>query len=329
MQGIRIIGGADLLKLGVTNIAQLRPILGVNEDMTLAHNATLRKDEWERVDERVNDVMRERLTIVDDMRSRGLVKSVGLGTTLRVTERLEQFDPAQVSYDGDTAPQRDRPSFLRDTIPVPVISKDFQIGFRQLEASRTLGEPLDLTAASSATRRVRDRMQDVAVNGFGHGPDGNNIPGLITAANRQTLTLGTDWDASGADIIDDVQRMLASAYAVNLFGPFVLYVPKNYWATLQEDYSTQKGERTFIERIMAFEDVEAVRPLDSLPDDNVVLVQMTEDVLHWTEAQAVASIQWEKNLFVTIFRVIAIGGPHIKSMETEDSTTIHGIIHLS
>lgn len=325
----RLIGAEDLIERGITNLAQLRPVLAHNMDPLVVTNATLRKDEWETIDTRVNEVMRERLTIVDDLRGRGLVTPVGLGTTLRVTERLEDFGGADVSYDGDTAPTRDKPSFLRDTIPVPVISKDFQISWRQLEASRTRGEPLDTTAAALAARKVRDRLQDLFVNGFGHGPAGGSIPGLVNAANRQTVSLGTDWDLSGADIVADVLRMLEAAYAVNLFGPFFIYVPKNYWAVLQEDYSTAKGDRTFIQRILAFEDVEQVRPLDTLADDNVIMVQMTEDVLDLSEAQAITTVQWDKNPFVTNFRVLAVGGPHIKSMETEDGTTIHGIIHLS
>jgi uncharacterized linocin/CFP29 family protein len=324
----RLIGAEELIAQGVTNLARMRPVLADNAD-PIASNATLRKDEWEQIDARVNEVMRERLTIVDDLRGRGLVQPVSLGTLLRVTERLEDFTAAGVSYDGDTAPQRDRTSFLRETIPVPVVAKDFQINWRQLESSRTRGEPLDVSSAASATRKVRDRMQDLFVNGYGQGPDGSTIPGLVTATNRQTVSLANDWDASGATIIDDVLSMLEAAYAVNMFGPFFLYVPKNYWAVLQEDYSTAKGERTYIQRILAFEDVEAVRPLDTLADDNVILVQMTQDVLDMSEAQSVTTVQWAKNPFVTNFRVLAVGGPHIKSIETEDGTTINGIIHLS
>ncbi|KKL21985.1 hypothetical protein LCGC14_2439970 [marine sediment metagenome] len=325
----RIIGGEDLEALGVASFAQLRPILAANVRLSMAENATLRKDEWETIDTRVNDVMRERLTIVDDLRGKGLVTPVSLGTILRVTERLEDFEDAEVSFDGDTAPKRDKPSFLRDTIAVPVVSKDFTIGWRQLEASRTRGEPLDTTAASIATRKVRDQMQSLFVNGLDNGPAGGSIPGLVNAANRQIITLNDDWDASGATVIDDVIRMLEAAYAVNLFGPFFLYVPKNYWATLQDDYSTQKGDRTLLERILAFSDIEAVRPLDTLADDNVILVQMTDDVLDMSEAQAVTTIQWQKNPLVTNFRVLAVAGPHIKSMERSGGTTIHGIVHLS
>ena len=325
----RLINAQELTqKVGGGTLARLRPVLAANAN-PLVSNATLRKDEWEQIDARVNDVMRERLTIVDDIRARGLVTPVGLGTMLRVTERLDEFGDATVSYDGETGPARDRPSFQQETIPVPVIAHEFKVNWRQLEASRTRGEPLDVTGAAQATRKVRDKLQDLFVNGFSYGPDGNSIPGLTTATNRQTVSLATDWDDSGGDPVADTVRMLEAAYAVNLFGPFYLYVPKNYWAMLQEDYSTSKGDRTYMERLMAFEDIASVRPLDTLSDDNVTMVQMTEDVIDMSEAQAVTTVQWQQDPFVTVFRVLAIAGPHIKSIETASGTTINGIVHLS
>lgn len=319
--------GADadeLLAKGIMSFRHLRPVLTQNTDPLAAH-FTLRKDEWEQIDARVNQVMRERLTISEDVRGRGLVKPVSLGTIIRLTERLSEMDTADVSFDGDTAPQKDRPNFLRDTIPVPVVSKDFTISWRQLEASRTRGEPLDVTAAGLAARKVADRMQDLWVNGFDNGPDGNPIPGLLTAANRLTQSI-SDWDGATPTIIADVKAMLATAYGANLFGPFFLYVSKNWWAPIQDDYSTSKGDRTYLERIEAFVDIESVRPLDALPNDKVVLVQMTEDVLDMSEAQAPTTVQWEKNPFVTNFRVLTVGGPHIKKIERSNGATIHGLV---
>lgn len=329
---IRLIGGEDLLARGVTSLAALRPVMADNAD-PFATNATLRKDEWEMVDDRVNSVMRERLTVVDDLRGRGLVTPVSLGTILRVTERLEDFDPAEISFDGDTAPTRDRPSYLRDIRPVPVISKDFQISWRQLAASRERGDPLDMTAAETATRKVRDRLQLLMAAGYAAGPDGNGIPGFLTAANRLTVDLNADWDASGADPVGDIGRMLDAAYAVNLFGPFIVYVPKNYWGTIQRDYVSDAGAgsstRTLRQRILEYTDIEDVKPLDALADDNIVMVQMTRDVIDISEAQSVTTVQWEKNPFVTNFRVLAVVGPHIKSVETDtQGETINGIVHL-
>lgn len=322
-------GGEELIQRGVVSLARLRPVLASNAD-AFASNATLRKDEWERVDERVNRVLRQRLTVADDLRQRGLVEPLSLGTLIRITERLEDFDEAEISYDGDTSPRRDRPSFLQDQRPVPVIAKDFTINWRQLAASRERGEPLDTTAAETAARKVRDKLQDLLTNGVASGgPTGGGIPGITSAANRITVALDYHWDTANADIIGDVQAMLDAAYAKNLFGPFVLYVPKNYWAVIQGDYSAQKGDRTYMERILAFADIEEVRPNDSLANDNVTLVQMTRDVMDLSEAQSVTTVQWEKNPFVTNFRVLTVAGPHIKSIETDGGETVNGIVHLS
>lgn len=316
-------------------IRYLRPILAGNVNQFSpqnVHNATLRKDEWERLDDRVNRVLRERLTVVDDLRGRGLVEPVSVGTITRRTERLGDFSDAEISFDGDTSPKSDRVNFEADLIPVPVISKDFRINWRQLVASREKGDPLDTTSAEIAARKVRDQIQNLITNGLASGgPTGGGIPGLTTAASRVTVDLNNVWDGGSGDPVGDTERMLAAAYNVNLFGPFVMYVPKNYWATVQEDYETSGGaviNRTVTERIMAFEDIEMVRPNDALPDDEVLLVQMTRDVMDISEAQGVTTVQWQKNPFVTYFRVMFVGGPQIKTMENDAGTDVHGIVHL-
>jgi uncharacterized linocin/CFP29 family protein len=337
----KAIGAEELMKRGVTSLAQLRPVLGLNEHSgPFAGNATLRKDEWEQIDARVNDVLRERLTIADDIRGRGLVTPVSLGTILYVQERLDDMDDAEVSYDGDTAGQKDRPTFQREVVPVPVISKDFSFNWRQLDASRRRGETLDVTAAAIAARKVRDMVQAVITNGYTGGPGpgttesagGTSIPGLTTASNRIPVSLATNWDASGADIIGDVERMLDAAYTNLLMGPFFLYVPKNYWATLQKDYQLVGGvsTQTYMERIRGFVDIQNIRPLDALANDNVILLQMTEDVISLVEAQVVTTVQWEKNPFVQLFKVLEVGGPNIKSINKQSGGgAINGIVHLS
>lgn len=324
-----LFNGEELMARGVTDLSRLRPVLADNAD-PYASNATLREDEWKHLDERVNQVLRSRLTVADDLRSRGLVEPVSLGATIRKTERLTSWDDAELSYDGDTAPKRDRPNFEADNIPVPVIAKDFSINWRQLIASRERNDPLDTTSAEQAAARVRLKIQDLITNGESTGgPTGGGIPGLTTASNRITVSLGTNWGDSGGNPIGDTEDMLAAAYAEYLFGPFTMYLPKNYWAFAQRDYSSSKGDRTYLERILAFSDIEAVRPNDALADDNVVMVQMTRDVIDLTEAQAVTTVQWEKNPFVTNYRVMYVGGPQIKSLANEDDDTINGIVHLS
>ena len=294
-----------------------------------ADNATLRKDEWETIDEAVVDVMRERLTIVGDMQASGLTTDVGLGTIHRIVERMQDVGDAELSMDGDTDPERHRHTYASQTFPVPVISQDFRISRRQLEASRTRGSDLQTDNAMASGRAVREKQEDLVVNGVtGIGPDGNDLDGVSNGSNELTDSLGTSWPASSGTPIADTEKMLNTAYTNNLTGPFRMYVPDEYWAGLQGDYKSE-SDRTVINRIEAFEDIESVRPLFPLADDNVLLIQWTSDVLDLTVGQNPTTIQWEKNPMVTNFRIFSVMSPAVKTIEQPDGTTINGIIHLS
>lgn len=315
---------ANVLKLQETGITP-RFIAENRQPAERADNATLRKDEWERIDEAVVDVMRERLTAVDLLPR----TNVGLGVIHRVVERLQDVGDADLSMDGDTSPQRHRPGYASQTFPVPVISQDFRISQRQLEASRTRGATLQTDSAMGSTRAVRERMEDLIVNGQStFGPDGNGIDGLATGSNELTDTLNNDWDTSSGTPVTDVRTMLNTAYTNNLQGPFDVFVPKAYWATIQQDHDTTSGE-TVLERIERYTDVRNVRPLFTLSANNVLLVQMTQDVVDLTMGQEPTTIQWEKNPMVTNFRIFSVMSPAVKTIEKPDGTTINGIVHLS
>lgn len=321
--------GAGMRPQFAQNTSPERLVMAAND---MAANATLRKDEWEIIDARVNEEARNRLTVLEAFRSRGLVQPVGVGDIERVTERLEAFTDAQVNFDGDAAAEneRDRANYLTDRRAIPIISHGFQYGFRQLASSNRRGANLQADSAGLATRAVAHKLQDLITNGLASGgPSGGGIPGLTTAANAIDVSLATAWDDSGGNPVADTIRMLEAAYAGFFFGPFLMMVPKNYWATLQDDYSTQKGDRTWLERIRAFEDIDDVMPNDALSDDEVLLVQMTRDCVDISEALTVTTWQWMKTPASTEFRVLTIAGPHIKSVEGQDGTTRNGIIHLS
>lgn len=316
-------------------VERMRPQISAN-GRRLAANATLRENEWKMLDDAVTQPLYERLTVVDDFRSRGLVEPISEGTIIRRTERVREFEDAEIHFDGATRVNRDKVNYEADEIGVPIISKDFVIGFRQLSASRTKGEALDTTSAMLAGRKVRDQVENLITNGLSTGtPVGSSIPGLTSAGSRRTVTLSDQWDGAGNvdEIIPDIEAMLAEAYSVNLFGPFVVYVPKNYWAIIQADYQTSGGatiNRTVMQRILQYEDIVAVRPNDKLADDNVVMVQMTKDCMDLSVARDVVTVQWNVDPFEVQFRVFFIGGPQIKTRENDaDGTTIHGIVHLS
>ena len=249
---------------------------------SLRTNAVLRKDEWEQLDTAVVEIARERLNAVGDLVSRGLTYEVGngMGTTIVQHETVSEMTRAQVTMDGVTRGENDRVTFSLVSTPLPVIHHDFQISARVLAASRQSGSPLDTTQVEEATRQVAETTEDLLVNGvedgdsktLGFGSAAAVIYGYTDRPNRNTTALGTAWNVSattGEDIIADVLAMITAAQVDRMFGPYILYVPSNFWVKLQDDYKAN-SDKTILQRIREISGIEDVKPVDKLADSNVL-----------------------------------------------------------
>ncbi len=94
---------------------------------------------------------------------------------------------------------------------------------------------------------------------------------------------------------------------------------------LRDDYSTSKGDRTFIERLLAIEPLQAIKSSPSLTAE-VVLVQMTSDVIDLSIGQDIVTVEWDSmGGLVTDFKIMAAIVPRVKSSAVDES----GIAHYS
>ena len=305
-------------------------IVGNNGKPLVANDgALLRYDEWKDIDTEVVKVATDRLVGVRDLQARGLIHNLGsIGITLSQWEEESDMTAADVSMSGITEAEGDTPAWNLRNVPVPIFHKDFQVNIRRLEASRMVGESLDVTAASIAARRVSERSEDMLFAGEPIVVQGNNLYGYTNLPGRNQVDLDTNWDAIAQDgngtIIDDVNAMLQAARDDKHFGPFVLYVPTGYEFKLDEDYSDQYP-RTVRDRIEALTGIERVEIADRLAANNVVLVQMTRDVVDLAIAQPISTIQWStQGGMVENFKVMACWAARLKS----DYDGRAGIVHL-
>lgn len=312
------------IEIPTTNQLQI-----LSNKLQLRTNDTLRHEEWQMIDDELLMVARERLTAIADLQSMGLVKNLGgLGVMVSAYERSTDMTEAQVNMDGVTEAQKDRQEYDLVGVPVPIFSKNFSFNSRQIEASRMRGESLDVTAAAMAQRKVLDSLESMAFNGVSNlVVDGKQIYGYITHPNRETLTLaGTGWaTVAGRDPIGDVEKMLQKAYDIDRYGPFLLYVCKEYWGPIQADYSTAKGDRTFKERIEAFADITEVKVAPALPNNSVVLVQMTKDTVDLAVGQDISNIEWESKPMLSEFKTFAAMAIRVKA----DANNTVGVVHGS
>lgn len=314
-------GTSEYSHYGNLNINEMR------NNSELIKNGTLRHEDWIKWDQRMIDIARQRLTAIQDLIDFGLAREdFDLGDILSNYEKLSDMTKANIDMDGGTPGQRDRLTFTPAGVPIPIFHKEFQLNQRQILSSmRRPGGNLPTTHMTTATRIVMDGVEDMAFNGVPSIViDGAQVFGYTNHPNRNTLTITNAWGGGSETPVADVLAMLQAAYDDNFFGPFVLYVSKDNWGFIQDDYNAVKGEKTFKERFEAFSDISAVRPGDSLSDGELVLVQMTEDVVDLAVAQNVVNFEEPQvKRMQHDFTVMAAMAIRVKSDKDGRSGVVH------
>jgi hypothetical protein len=303
---------------GRIDVNQLRPL------------GTLQKDEWIMMDETLIEVARQRLVGVGDLMSRGLRFGLpnAMGHTRLEWERVSDMTPADINMSGLSESEYDRVEFDLVGMPIPIISKDFHINVRALAASRNRGEGLDTTQVSIAGRLVAEKIEDLLfVGGFSAGTALGTIYGYTNVPNRSTGSVVASWvTATGEQILADVLEMIALAYSKNMYGPFVLYVPLPVHVNMMADFKAN-SDKTTMQRVLELEPIQAVKASENLTASNVILVQMTRDVVDMVDGIQPTVIQWdEKGGMQFCFKVMAIFVPRVKP---GTFTSQSGIVHYS
>ena len=303
---------------------------GKEQVIPITANATLRKDEWKQYDEAIVKAAQQRLIGVADLYSRNLVYRVnnGLGTTVLETETMSDTEDAQVSMDAATRGRRDRPEFSIGYLPLPIIHKDFQLDIRTLNASRTRGQALDTLGAEQAARKVAEKAESMLFTGLSaYTYGGGVIRGYTDYDNRNTYTLTAHWNdsaATGERILADVLGMIQAAVDDRYYGPYVLYIPTNFQTALGEDFKSN-SDKSVRQRLMEIAELSDIKVADFLTADNVLLVQMTSDVVRMVEGLSIRTIQWElEGGMIMNFKVMAIMVPQIRSDYADRCGIVHG-----
>jgi uncharacterized linocin/CFP29 family protein len=114
--------------------------------------------------------------------------------TVRGYKRTD-MSAARISLHGEGGAY-DRSVKTPFDITVPVIDKKFKIGWRDLEASRGNGQPLDLQEAENAARQVAEDEDKLLITGEYAGFRACGVKGLATATGRNTAGSAGAWPAN-------------------------------------------------------------------------------------------------------------------------------------
>ena len=307
-----------------------------NYRTTPTTNATLRRDEWKLLDSAVTGIAESRLGGVADLVANGLTYNLGnaMGTTVLETHDVAGDLTAELTMDGLTRGENNRPNYQHNYLPIPIIHVDYEINSRALAASRNMGNAIDTTLAERAARGVNLKLEQMLFTNvtYAYGETDsrtrNSIYSYINFPDRNQVTLSTDWDDSAktaAGIYAEVLNMVQTSINNYHYGPWMLYIPTAYQTVLEEDYETGAvNGLTIRERIMKIDGLKGIKVVDTLTADNVLLVQMTSDVVRLVRGMGIQNIEWsEEGRFINKFKVITIQVPQIRSTQAGSCRIVH------
>ncbi|MCK8824726.1 major capsid protein [Fuchsiella alkaliacetigena] len=294
----------------------------------LKTNASLlRKDEWKVIDDTIVTVARNRLHAVQDLIDRNLTKDAGgLGSLLAQYEKASGMTEAEISMSPITDSEEDTQTFDIASTPIPIVQKDFTLDIRRLQASRRRGTSLDDSQATEATRKVSEASEDMVVNGVQLTLNGNKIYGYTSFPDRIQGAAPGSWDTL-SNIYTTVRLMIKDARDNGDFrGPFLLYTASEQWDEMMEVYEDGSGQTARDRVLDKFPNLEDIKPLYNLEDGELVLVQMTSDVVNLQIAESINTIEWNTHgELKSHYKVMACWVPEIRS----DSKGRCGLVHYT
>lgn len=283
-------------------------------------NSALRKDEWEVLDDVVVEAAGPRTAILNRL---PIKTHDSIGVLMSQWNVSSQMTTADVSLTGRSVGQRDRVDYKLSGVPLPIIYKDFEIGERELEASRRFGGGIDTTTAFEASRVVVEKMADMLYNGDSTvNLNGNTIYGLTNETNVNTGSASGDFGTI-SNIIPTITAMVTALGGDNYHGPFEVDIANTQYIECSTSYYTDGSGQTAVDRMMNLPMIDAVNDTDQITAGGLVMRQTTRNVLEWAQVEIggetvngiqIALTEWMSGDGLTHhFKVMAIGAPLVKS----------------
>lgn len=307
----------------------------INTSRGLTLNSALRKNEWEDMDSQIVAASVPPLRLVNMLVERGLTRRLGgLGSFIAQYNRTGEMTAASATMRGHASVEKDLVDFELAGVPVPVIAKEFEIDERLLDASRRMGDGLDVVNAAAAGRVVSEKMEDMLINGDANIKEfGQGIFGLTNEPNRNTGTAttmgGGDWTASDANITKSVAGMMGAAQADGYYGPYALLAAPNQYNEAALLFLGDGSGDTPADRIRRMQGVAEFVQVPQFVDGTVVLVQLTSDVIQVAYVPGYfpnTTREWVSgDQMLNSFKVLAVYTPLVKSSTGGKS----GIVHIT
>lgn len=317
---------------------------GIN--LPLGNAASLTKDAWIQLDQRITLAAKPPLVAWDDL---ARMNPYGGFDAYRKTtvewHAASQAGRAYVDMNLETEGTTDQQVVDIRSIPLPCTHADFTFWDRELEVSRGSPMPYDTGMAEEAAARVSEEVEDTtvgSVTGFTYGTRStgtyahlmnSTIFGYANFTDRLTKTnftapSGGGWvpDTAYNEFLAAIQQLGAQYF----YGPFMLYYSNDWDQYMHRVYSVSGGNtpgETLISMLQKHTAIAGVKRLPRLSSTfTIFLVQMTGSAApDAINGRGITTIEWvEKGGLKHCWKVYVIQAPRLKSDYNRRCGILHG-----
>jgi uncharacterized linocin/CFP29 family protein len=289
-------------------------------------NSLLRKDEWEMLDDAVQIAATGEYNAIPrlngDPQLRKQLNSAGI--LVAQYNQGSEMSRAAVSLSGRAAPDFDRQDYNLTGVPVPVIHKEFQIGYRELEASRLYGSGVDTTNAFEASRVVSEELERLWVAGNTNIALNQDI--LYGVTNEPNINTGAATGDFGtlSNIVPTFRNMIIALAGDNYFGNYEFWVARTQYNEMALNFHSDGTGDSGLTRVLKMPNITAIYPSDWMTAGTLVGIQMTPNVLDFCIHQLNQVIEWTSpDGMAQNFKVMSICAVRVKSDYNSNSGVVY------
>jgi len=267
-------------------------------DFLLRDMAPLTPEEWASIDRAVEDTARH---VLVGRRFIHIHGPLGAGVQAIPVSTYAAIDGGVIDFVGReqalVSPE------VRRFQALPLVYRDFLLHWRDIEASRQFGIPLELGAAMAAAAFVAQREDDLIFNGNVE----IGFSGLLQAEGRNTIPMG-NWRDAGVgfnDVVAATQRLVSARF----FGPYALVLSPQLYAAINRIHDgTGVLEIEQIAKLMA----DGVHQSPILPEPTAVVISSGPQNMDLVIALDLSVAYLQVENLNHYFRVMEILLPRIK-----------------
>lgn len=264
-------------------------------------SGTLHYDDHKRM---LDDVVMARKFMPTGFRTLSAIPGVTVGCSLYDTlvgyQNMNEFE-AGTSMNGSNR-SSNQTDYKYNWVPQPIYHCDFHVpwrqgGFAYKQSDGAQEASMQVELERDKTLFLGNDQIIVNVNGVDAQLYGlTNAPGVLSLAGGIS-----DWAAAAnTDVIakeliaNIISPLYAQRKAAQMPNSLVVFVANDIYTNLENDYSSQKGDRTVMERMRAITAVRDVMPSQWLPDGAVLVVEALPQTLRIPTSTDTTVAPWQR-----------------------------------